>query len=108
MVEADSRPDAFRICVNDGELESVQVRLVSQQKGSKDWLNVIGNQDYYLFNECELVAAPGPDYVAIFISLGYRRSRGVNHIQIVFAPSYDNTDASQEVSIEMGKITNQM
>ena len=46
MVEQDSRPDAFRICQNDGKLESVQIRIQSSLTGSSDWLNVIGDQDY--------------------------------------------------------------
>ena len=45
------------------------------------------------------------DLVPIYITIGYESTRGVNFIQLVFAPTYDNTDSNLESSITLG-VTN--
>lgn len=104
LVEDDSKPYAFRVCFADEQIKSVQVQLENSQ--TKDWLNTIGDYEYYKtnFDTCT-VYRPTKDgeLVMIFISIGYVGNQGVVYIQMTFAPDYKNSRPNQEVNLTVGK-----
>ena len=102
LMEEDTKPVAFKICFADAEIKAIQVRVANSKY--KDWLNVIGDDEYASKNDCEVYkpTEDSDELIAIYINIGYTEKRGVNYFNLVFAPNYDNQDTELEVSFEVG------
>ena len=108
-MHADTVPYAFKICYFDSEIKSVQLRVSSPNDRSKDWLNVIGDTEYFKTNDCPVFLSDSNEgLVPIFMSIGYGSNSGVNYLAFVFAPSYDNQDSEKETSLKVGKVDSDM
>lgn len=79
-----------------------------QNSKTKDWLNVIGDTEYYKANDCTVFRpTQGRDLVPIFISIGHTK-KGVNYVNLVFAPSYDKEDPDNELDMKLGITSTEM
>ena len=94
LVEADTEPYAFRVCYASSEIKSIQLQV--QNSVTKDWLNVIGDPEFYKENDCPVLRPTSTKpLVPVFVSIGYT-NKGVNFINFVFAPSYENVENGEQ------------
>ena len=68
----------------------------------------MGDSEFYKTNDCPVLRPIQEEgNVPIFISLGYT-NKGVNYVNLVFAPSYDVDDPDKEVDLKIGQISTDM
>ena len=96
IMSEETRPDAFRFCLSGRDIKSFQTRVASSS--TKDWLNVIGDQDYYKFYDCKVWLAPD-NLVTLFVTIGYEAKKGVNFVSLVFSPDYQSEQSEKGVTL---------
>lgn len=105
-MQDDTKPWAIKGCFNGSNIMAIQIGVESKKALRRDWLNVIGDEEYAEQNDCQIYVPetqePGLELVIVFISIGFEEKKGVNFVSFVFAPDYDNEDSEMEFSFTVG------